>query len=90
MEVVLDDNGVLEYTKTDIAKTNSIGCTTVNQWKKDTTKSRKIILKGVRDHKILNLHGKETPFSMWNTFTDLFENICHVRKLALGDKIKNI
>jgi len=38
MEVVLDDNGLLEYSKTDIAKPSTSDAQQLTQWKKDTTK----------------------------------------------------
>ena len=44
-------------------------------------KARRIILEGVRDHIVSNLHGKETY---------LFQNTNDHGKLALKDKIKNI
>jgi len=44
MEVVLNDNGLLEYTKTDIAKPSTSDAQQLAQWKKDTTKARRIIL----------------------------------------------
>ena len=37
-----------------------------------------------------SLHGKATPFSMWNSLTDLFQRISDQRKLVLKDKLKKI
>lgn len=62
MEVVLDDNGVLEYIKNNIPKPSASYAQQLTQWKKDTTKARRMILEGVRDHIVPNLYGKETPF----------------------------
>jgi len=62
MEVMLDDNGVLEYIKVDIPKPPTSDAQQLTQWRKDTTKARRMILEGVRDHIVSNLHGKETPF----------------------------
>jgi len=51
---------------------------------------RHIILEGVRDHIVSSLHGKETPFSMWKTLKDLYQNNSIHRKLALKDKLRKI
>ena len=53
-------------------------------------KARRIILEGVRDHIVSNLHGKETPFAMWKTLTDMLQNNIDHRKLALKDKLRKI
>lgn len=58
MEVVLDDNILLEYVKVDIAKPWLVDAQNLAQWKKDVAKARKIILEGVQDHIVSNLHGK--------------------------------
>ncbi len=55
MDVVLDDNGVWEYTKTDIPKPTTSYAEALAQWKKDTTRCRRIILEGVKDQVVLNL-----------------------------------
>lgn len=47
-------------------------------------------MEGVRDHIVSNLHGKETPFSIWKTLIELFKNRSDARKLALKDKLRNI
>lgn len=90
MEAVLDDNWLLEYVKTDIAKPGSTDAQNLAQWKKDVAKARRIILEGVWDHIVSNFHGKETPFSMWKELTKLFENNSDHRKMALKDKLQNI
>ena len=82
--------GVLEYTKTDIPKLVVLDAHQLAQWNKDTAKERRIILDRVRDHIISNLHGNETPFSMWKELTDIFENGKVSMKLALRDKLRNI
>lgn len=38
MEVVLDENGVWEYTQIDILKPTASNAQEISQWKKDTTK----------------------------------------------------
>ena len=41
MEVALEENGVLEYTQTDIPKLVASEAQQLAQWKKDTMKSRR-------------------------------------------------
>jgi len=50
----------------------------------------RIILEGVQDHIVSSLHGKDTPFSMWKTLKDLYQNSSDQRKLALKDKLRRI
>ena len=57
MEVVLDDNGGLEYIRTDIPKPPTSDAQQLTQWRKDIAKARRMILEGVRDHIVLNFHG---------------------------------
>ena len=53
-------------------------------------RARRILLEGVQDHIVLSLHGKETPFAMWKTLKDLYQNSSDQRKLALKDKLRKI
>ena len=53
-------------------------------------RARRIVLEGVRDHIVSSLHGKETPFAMWKTLKDLYQNSSDQRKLALKDKLHKI
>jgi hypothetical protein len=62
----------------------------LDAWKKKVAKARRILLEGVRDHIVSSLHGKVTPYAMWNTLTDLFQNNNDHRKLALKDKLRKI
>lgn len=87
MEAMLDDNGVLEYVKTNIKKPLQSNAQQLTQRKKDVAKERRIILEGMRDHIVSNLHGKDTPFSMWKTLDELFKNSSDHRKLALEDNL---
>lgn len=73
MAAILDDNGVLKYVKNYIAKHPQSNTQKLTQWKKDVSKTRRIILEGVRDHVVSNLHGKQTPFSMWKTLIELLK-----------------
>lgn len=72
MEAMLDDNGVLEYINTDIPKPSTSYVQQLTQWKKDISKSKRMMLEGVT-HIVPNFHGKEIPFLMWKPLTDLFE-----------------
>ena len=72
MEVVVDENGLLEYIKTDVVKPSEPDAQNLAQWKKEVAKARRINLEGERDHIVSNLHGKETSFTMWKTLTELF------------------
>lgn len=87
MKVVLDDNGLLKYVKKNIKKIRTIDAQNLAQWKKDVAKARRIILEGVRDHIVSNIHGKETPFTMWKELTSLFENSSDRIKFSLKDKL---
>jgi len=44
MELALDDNGVLEYIKIDIPKPLALDAQHLTKWRKDTAKSRRVIL----------------------------------------------
>ena len=47
-------------------------------------------MEGIRDHIVSSLHGKATPYSMWNALTDLFQSSNNHRKLVLKDKLRKI
>jgi len=64
MEEVLDDNGMCDNTKIYILKPIILDEQQLAHWKKDTKKSRRISLEGVRDKIVSNLYGKETTFSI--------------------------
>jgi len=80
----------LEYTKIDIPKPTTLDAQQLVQWKKDIAKARRIILEGVRDHVVSNLHGNEIYFEIWKNFTDLFESNNDAMNLALKYKLRNI
>eukprot|EP00253_Pinus_taeda_P008552 PITA_08552 len=90
MEVVLEDNGLKEFIDQEIPKPTSTNAQDLAEWKKCVTKVREIILEGVQDHIISILHGKDTPFSMWKTLKDLYQNSSDQRKLVLKDKLRRI
>ena len=87
MEAVLDDNRLLDYIKTNLVKPPVVDAQDLSQWKNNVAKVRRIVWEGVRDTIVSNLHGKETPFAMWKTLTDLFENKNEHRNLALKYKL---
>ncbi len=64
MEVVLEDNEVKEFIDHDIPKPLTSYAKDLVEWKKRVAKARRIILEGVRDHIVSNIHGKETPYTM--------------------------
>ena len=88
MGAMLDDNGLKEFIDADVPKPTD--ATQVGDWKKKTTKCRRIPLEGMRDHIVSNLHGKASPYLMWKALTDLFQSKSDQRKLALKDKLRNI
>ena len=87
MEAVLEDNNLKDFIEEVQKPTNA---TQLVEWKKCVARARRILLEGVRDHIVLSLHGKETPFSMWKTLKDLYQNSSDQRKLALKDKLHKI
>eukprot|EP00253_Pinus_taeda_P030196 PITA_30196 len=88
MEAVLEDNGLKDFIDQEVQ--NSIDTTQLAEWKKCVARERRILLEGVRDHIVSILHGKETPFSMWKTLKDLYQNSSDQRKLALKDKLRKL
>jgi hypothetical protein len=58
---------------------------------KESGKGKKDPVGGsMRPHCLTSLHGKSTPYAMWNTLKDLFQNNSDHRKLALKDKLRKI
>jgi len=49
MEEMIDENGLLDYVKTNIPKLGSTDAHNLAQWKKYVAKARRIILEEVRD-----------------------------------------
>eukprot|EP00253_Pinus_taeda_P029284 PITA_29284 len=88
MEAVLEDNGLKDFVDQEVPK--STDSTELAEWKKCVARARRIFLEGVRDHIVSSLHGKETPFLMWKTLKDLYQNNNDQRKLALKDKLRKI
>ena len=71
----------------DIPKPGLVDSHNIAQRKKYVAKARGIILEGVRDHIVSNLHGKETTFSMWKKLTEIFKNNIDHRKPTLKYKL---
>ena len=90
IEVVLEDNGLKDLIDQEIPNLASTNAQELDEWKKCVAKARRIILEGVRDHIVSSLHGKDTPFSMWKTLKDLYQNSSNQRKLALKDRLRRI
>jgi hypothetical protein len=90
MEEVLEDNGLKEFIDKDVPKPDVVDAANLDAWKNKVAKARRILLEGVRYHIVSSLHGKFTPYAMWNTLMYLFQNSSDRRKLALKDKLKKI
>ena len=89
-EVVLEDNSLKDFIDQEVSKPAVADDSKLAEWKKCLARARRILLEGVRDHIVLSLHGKETPFSMWKTLKDLYQNSSDQRKLALNEKLRKI
>eukprot|EP00253_Pinus_taeda_P011571 PITA_11571 len=82
--------GLKEFIHNDIHKPPTSDASDLAEWRKCVAKARRIILEGVRDHIVSNIHGKETPFAMWKILMDLFQNKSEHRKLVLKEKLIKI
>jgi hypothetical protein len=90
MEAVLEDNSLKEFIDKDVPKPDVADAANLDAWKNKVAKARRIMLEGVRDHIVSNLHGKSTPYAMWKVLTNLFQKRSDHRKLALKDKLRKI
>ena len=90
MDALLEDNGLKELIDNDILKPTTFDAKDLEKWKKCVSKVRRIILEGVQENIVSNLHRKETPFAMWKKLTNLFENNSDHKKVALKDKLQSI
>lgn len=70
MSVVLKDNGLLKFVKNP--ETAPIYSQQLIHCNNNGTKTRRIILEGVKDHIIPHLHQKKTTKDMWKTILDLY------------------
>eukprot|EP00253_Pinus_taeda_P021301 PITA_21301 len=87
MEAVLEENGLKDLIDQEVHKPTIANAQELEEWKKCVARARRILLEGVRDHIVSSLHGKETPFSMWKTLKDLYQNNNDQRMLVLKDKL---
>lgn len=69
---IMEDNGLKEYIDINVSKPTTADAQNRAEWKKNVAKARRILLEGVRDHIVSNLHGKDTPYAMWKASIDLF------------------
>eukprot|EP00253_Pinus_taeda_P024896 PITA_24896 len=90
MEAVLEGNGLKDFIDQEVPKPTSANAQELAEWKKFVARARRILLEGVQDHIVSSLHGKDTPFSMWKTLKDLYQNKNNQRKLELKDKLRKI
>lgn len=74
MEAVLKDNYLKDFVDQEVPNLEAANTQKLAKWKKCVARARRILLEGVRDHIISSLHGKKTPFSMWKTLKDLYQN----------------
>ena len=72
MEAVLEDNGLKEFIDKDIPNPATADVSLLDAWQKKVAKVRRILLEGVRDHIVLSLHGKATPYAIWKDLTIFF------------------
>jgi len=72
MEIVLEDNKLKEFIDNDIPNPPTTDAQDLAEWNKCVAKMRRIILEGVRDQIVSNLHGKDTPYVMCQALIDLF------------------
>ena len=87
MEAILEGNSLKDFSDQEIPKLSSTNAQELAEWKKCVVRARQIILEGVRDHIVSSLHGKDTPYPMWKTLKDLYQNRSDQRKLVLKDKL---
>lgn len=90
METMLEDNRLKEFIEKYIPKTPTADSQDLAEWRKCVTKARSIILEGVGDHIVSNLHGKDTPYVMWQALIDLFQNNSGHMKLELKEMLQKI
>lgn len=76
-----------EFIDDDIMKPKTFDEKDLAEWKRCVSKVRRIILGGLQNHIVSNLHRKETSYEMWQVLTDLFQNSSDQKKLALKDKL---
>lgn len=79
-----------DFSDKEILKLAPTNAQDLTKWKKCIEKDRIILLEGVRDHLVMNVHGEETPYIILNALTYFFQNSSDHRKLELKDKLLKI
>ena len=84
--IILEDNDLAQYVRTDVAKPNDDpGKLT---FKKNMIKAKRIILESVNDHLLSNIDDLNTPKAMFDYFSNLYESKNNNRKVALRSHIR--
>jgi len=78
----------MKFIDQDILKPSTLDAQSLAEWEKCVVKVRQIILEGARDHIVSSLHGMETPYVIWKSLMDLYQNNIDQRKLAPKDKLR--
>ena len=85
--LVLEDSEIWQFVEqTQIPPTNA---TLMNIHKKKDMKSKRVILKGVKDHIIPNVSRKKIDREMWKGLTKLYQSDNKNWKLVLRHKFKS-
>ena len=74
MEVVLENNNLKDFIDQEVPKVVAANDQELEEWNKCVARVRRILMEGVRDHIVSSLHGQDTPYSMWKTLKDLYQN----------------
>ena len=74
IEAMLEYNVLMDFIDSDVPKPGSSDVAFLDAWQKKTTKTRRILSEGVKDHIVSGIHGKATPFLIWKAFTYLFQS----------------
>ena len=61
MEEFIEYNRLKAFIYVDVSQPVAADAQLIDAWKKNVAKARRILLEGVQDHFVSNLHGKETP-----------------------------
>ena len=88
MEAVLEDNGLKEFIDSDVPKSSSSDVALLDTWKKKVEKTRIILLEGLKDHIVSNLHGKAISYAMWKALIDLFQSRSDQRNWRLKTSLE--
>ena len=70
--MVLEDNILKDFIDSNVPKSASSDAAGLDAWQKKAAKTGRILLEVVKDHIVSSLHGKATPYSMWQALIDFF------------------